>query len=111
MDHRETIDQDCNIIAVAVPRPCILADGVLIDDLKKIVMDVLLVNQGDVFGGTVITLQDLDKVLLDLPGLLNDMVIRIRQGILKEPVPLGIGKGIAIQSLQFLPEVCDQLCL
>ena len=77
MDHRESIDQDRYIITVTVPCSLILADGILIDDLKKIVMDVLLINQGDVLGGTIISLQDLDIVLLDLPGLLNDMVIRI----------------------------------
>ena len=111
MDHRETVYQDRYIIAVAVPCSFILADGILIDDLKKVVMDVLLVDQGNVLGGTVITLQDLDKVLLDLPGLLNNMVIRICQGILKEPVPLGIGEGIAVQALQLLSEICNQLRL
>ena len=111
MDHREAVDQDRYIIAVAVPCSFVLADSVLIDDLKKVVMDVLLIDQGDVLGGTVITLQDLDIVLLDLSGFLNDMVIRICQGILKEPVPFGIGEGVAVQNLQLLPEIRDQLCL
>ena len=54
MDHRETVDQDRHIIAVAVPRSFVLADGILVDDLKKIVVDVLLVKQSDVLGGAVI---------------------------------------------------------
>ena len=111
MDHWKSINQYRHIIAVAVPRSFVLADGILVDDLKKIVMDVLLVDQGDVLGGTVITFQDLDKVFLDLSGLLNDMVVRICQCILKEPVPFGIGEGIAVQDLQFLPEIRNQLCL
>lgn len=81
MDHRKSINQDRHIIAVAVSCSFVLADGILVDDLKKVVMNVLLVNQGNILGRTVITLQDLDKVLLNLPGLLNDMVIRISQGI------------------------------
>ena len=111
MDHWESIDQDRYIITVAVPCSFILTDSVLIDDLKKIIMDVLLVDQGDVLGGAIITLQDLDKVLLDLPSLLNDMIIWIRQGVFKEPVPFGIGEGVAVQDLQLLPEIRDQLCL
>jgi len=111
MNYWEAVDQDRYIIAVTMPSSIVLADSVLIDDLQKIVMDILLIDQGDVLGGTVIPLQDLDEVLLDLPGLLDDMVIRIRQGILKEPVPLGIGEGIAVHGLQLLPEIRDQLCL
>ena len=111
MDHREAVDQDRHIIAIAVPRSFILADGILIDDLKKVVMDVLLINQGDVFGGTVITLQDLNKVFLNLPRLFNNMIVRVCQGIIKESVPFGIGKGITVQSLQFLSEIRDHLCL
>ena len=80
MNHREAIDQDRHIIAVAVPCSLVLADSILIDDLKEIVMDVFLVDQGDVFGRTIITL-------------------------------LGIGEGIAVQHLQFIPEICNQLCL
>ena len=111
MNHREAIDQDRHIIAVAVPCSLVLADSILIDDLKEIVMDVFLVDQGDVFGRTIITLQDLNEVLLDLPGLLYNMIIRVRQSIFEEPVPLGIGEGIAVQHLQFIPEICNQLCL
>ena len=111
MDHREAVDEDGHIVSVAMTRSFILTDRILIDDLKKIVMDVLLVNQRDILGGAIIPLQDLYKILLDLPGLLYDMVVRIRQRILEKPVPLGIGECIVVQNLQFFPEIRYQLSL
>ena len=74
-------------------------------------MNVLFIDQGDILGRTIITLQNLDKVLLDFPGLLNDMFVRICQGILEKTVPFGIGEGIAVQDFQLLSEVYDQLNL
>ena len=111
MDHREAIDEDGHIIAVTVPGTFVLTDRILVDDLKKIVMDVFLVDQGDVLGGAVIPLQDLDEIFLDLPGLLDNMIIRIRQRILEEPVPLRIRENIAVQNLQLFPKVRYQLDL
>ena len=105
MDHREAVDEDGHIISIAMTRSFILTDRILIDDLKKIVMDVLLVNQRDILGGAIIPLQDLDEIFLDFPGLLNNVVIRIRQGILEESIPFGISEGITIQNLQLLSEI------
>ena len=39
------------------------------------------------------------------------MLVRIRQGILKEPVPLRIGEGIVIQGFQTVPEIQDEILL
>lgn len=56
MDHGEAIDQDCHIITVIMPGTVFLGDRILIDDLQKVVVDVLLVHQHDVLAHAVITL-------------------------------------------------------
>ena len=70
-------------------------------------MDILLVDQGDILGRSIVTLQDLDIILLDLAGLLHDMLIRIGQGILEKTVPFRVRESIVIQGFQALPEVDD----
>ena len=45
MHQREAVDQDGDIIAVEVLGAVILADFVLVDDLKQIVVNVLLVDR------------------------------------------------------------------
>ena len=70
MYQRQTIDQNGHIIAVIVLGTIIGGHGVLIDHLQNIVMDVLFVNQDDIFALTVIPLQHLHMVFLDQPTLL-----------------------------------------
>ena len=50
---------------------------VLIDDLKKVIMDILLVDQHDVLGCAIITLQHLNTVFLDLLALVLYSLIGI----------------------------------
>ena len=74
-------------------------------------MDVLAVNECDVLCHVVITLQNLNKVLLDFRRLLDDMLVGICNAVLKEPLPFCIGELILVQLLQPLSEVCNQFLL
>ncbi|MNH27600.1 hypothetical protein D3C79_877190 [compost metagenome] len=54
MHQRQAINQDRDIIAIVIAAA---AGGVLIGDLKPVVMDVIFINQSDIFGSTVIACQ------------------------------------------------------
>ena len=73
MDQWETVDQYRNIIPILVSA---VLDGILVDDLEGIVVDVLLIYQTDVLGGVVIADEILDMILLNLPGLLSYGIVR-----------------------------------
>ncbi len=63
--------KDIHIITIAVSRFLILIDGILVDDLKTDIMDVLLIYQGSILGGTIISLQYLNIVYMNLPCFLH----------------------------------------
>ena len=92
MYQRQAIDQNGHVVAVVMPRPLRLAYRILVDDLETVVMDVFLVNEGDILGGAVVPPEHLHKVLLDLPGLLHHMLIGVGDGVGEEPLPLAVGE-------------------
>ena len=109
MDQGQAVHQNRHVIAVVIPRPVLLANGVLVDDLEAVVMDVFLVNQGDVLALTGVPPEDLHKVLLDAAGLVFNAVVGVGDALVKKPLPLGIGEGVAVQLLHFFAEIGNQL--
>lgn len=93
--------------------PCavVLVDLILVDDLEAVVVDTPLVDQGDVLCAAVVPLQHLHIVLLNLPGLLHDMLRWVGDGVLEEPLPLCIREVVVVQLLQLLPKVGNQIGL
>ena len=73
----QTVDQHRHIVAVVVLGPLLLAHLILVDDLETVVVNVLLGDEGDVLGSAVIPPEHLHKVLLNLPGLLHDVLIGV----------------------------------
>lgn len=102
MDHRQTVDEDRNIIAVIVDSPLAGGHGVLIDDLQNIVVDILFVNEGDILAFTVIALQHLYMVFLNESGLFRNAQIRICKHFTEKTLPYRgtitsvLGRKIAI---------------
>ena len=109
MYQRQAVDQHRHIVAVAVFGSLLLAYLILVDDLETVVVDVLLIDEGDIFGGAVIPPQHLHKVLLDFPGLLHNMLVGVGDGIGEEPLPLPIGELVAIQSFQVAAQVGNEV--
>ena len=107
----QAVDQHRHIVAVVVLGPLLLAHLILVDDLEAVVVDVLLVDEGNVLGGAVVPAEHLHEVLLDLPGLLHDVLVGVGNGILEELLPLAVGKLVIVQSLQLTAEVGDQVSL
>lgn len=105
----QTVDQHRHIVAVVVARPLCLAHLILVDDLETVVVDVLLVDEGDIFGGAVIPPEHLHEILLDLPGLLHNVLVGIGDGVGEEPLPLAVGELVAVQGLQLAAQVGDEV--
>ena len=74
-------------------------------------MDVLLVDEGDIFGGAVVPPEHLHEVLLDLPGLLHNVLIGVGDGVGEEPLPLAVGELVTVQGLQMAAQVGNEVGL
>jgi hypothetical protein len=72
---------------------------ILVDYLQAVVVDVLLINQIDVFGFTAVTLKNLDVVLLNTAGFFNDPVFLCRDAGYKKPAPLSIRELVSVEFL------------
>ena len=111
MYQRQAVDQHRHIVAVVVLGPLLLVHLILVDDLEAVVVDVLLVDEGDIFGGTIIPPEHLHKVLLNLLGLFHDMLVGVGDGVGEESLPLAVGKLVAVQGLQLTAQVGNEVGL
>ena len=107
----QAVDQHRHIVAVVMLGPLLLVHLILVDDLEAVVVDVLLVDEGNVLGGAVVPAEYLHEVLLNLPGLLHDVLVGVGNGILEELLPLAVGKLVIVQSLQLTAQIGDQVGL
>ena len=102
---RETVDQDRHIIAgVVLP----LALLVLVEHLEAVVVDVSLVQQVDIFGGSAVLPQHLHVVALDLAGFLHDPLVGTRDAVLEKTLPFRVGKAVVVQQFQLAAQIGDQ---
>ena len=111
MDERKPVDEHGYVIAVVVLRAVVFGDYVLIGDLQTVVVDVLFVNQRDIFRTSVIAPQDLHIILLNLAGLFRNAVVGVGNALGKEPLPFAVGKMIVVQRFELCAQVGDQLRL
>ena len=111
MNQRKAVDQNRHIVAIIMPRAVCLFYLILVDDLQSVVMDVLLVDQRNVFGAAIIPVQHLHIIFLNLPGLFGNMLVGVGNHITKELPPLRIGKLVVVQLFQLTAEVGNQFIL
>ena len=111
MDQGQAVDQDGYVVAVVVAGALVPADGVLVDDLQPVVVDVFLVQQGDVFGSAVVPAQHLNEILLHLAGLFHNVLVGVGQRLVEKTVPLAVGKVVAVEGFQLTAQVCDEFRL
>ena len=107
MHQRQAIDQHGHIIAVGI----VPHRFILIDDLQAVVVNALLVDQIDVFGRAVVTLEDLDMVFLNAGCLFYDAVIVSCNAGTEKVFPFRIGKGHAVEFFQLAAKVGDKFHL
>ena len=111
MNQRKAVDQNRHIVAIIMPRAVCLFYLILVDDLQAVVVDVLLVNQRDVFGAAIISVQHLHIIFLNLPGLFRNMLVGVGNYITEKLPPLRIGKLVVVQLFQLAAEVGNQFIL
>ena len=108
MDQRQAVDEDGDVVAVPV---CAGVDDVLVSDLEPIVVDALLVDEPDVLELAIVPAEDLDVVLLDTAGLVNDGVIGGGDGLPEESLPLRIAEAVVVEGLDLGAEVGNEVVL
>ena len=108
MNQRKAVDQNRHIVAIIMPRTVRLLHLVLVDDLQAVVVDVLFVDQCDIFGTAIIPVQYLHIVFLNLPGLFRNMLVGVGNYITEKLPPLRIGKLVVVQLFQLAAEVSNQ---
>ena len=111
MNQWKAVDQNRHIIAVIMPCTVCLLHLILVDDLQAVVVDVLLVDQRDIFGTAIIPVQYLHIIFLNLSGLFGNMFVGVGNYITKELLPLRIGKLVVVQLFQLTAEVSNQFIL
>ena len=111
MNQRKAVDQNRHIVAVIMPCTVCLFYLVLIDDLQTVIVDVLFVDQRDIFGTAVIPMQHLHVIFLNLPGLFGNMLVGVGNYITEKLPPLCVRKPVVVQLFQLAAEVGNQFIL
>ena len=106
MNQRQTVYQNCDIIAVIIVAAVF---HILVNDLQAVVVDVLFIQQRNIDRRAVLAGQVLNVVLLDAAGLFFDAIVRVGDFILKEEVPLFIRESIVVQQFQLTAQVCHKV--
>ena len=112
MDEGQPVDKDGHIVAVVVRRALRLRDGILVDDLQRVVVDAFLIQQPNVLRLAGIPLKRLRRVTVLYPaGLFLDALVGVGDALLEEPLPLAIGKLVVVQLFQLCAEVGNEVRL
>ena len=109
MDHWEAVHKHRYVIAIVMGSPFLFGNSVLIDDLQPVVVNILLINQRDVFAAAIVPAQHLNMVLLDEARLFHNAIFGIGQHLAKKAAPLLIGKTTVVDGLQLTAEVVNQV--
>lgn len=107
MYQRQTVDEDSHVIARVVVARSLL---VLVEHLQTVVVNMLFVQQVDVFGRAAILPQHLHMIELNPARLFQNAVVCARDAVLKKARPLAVRKGVVVQPLQLAAEVGDERC-
>ena len=104
---RQAVDQDGDVVAVVVGARL----RVLVHDLQAVVVHVALVDELDVLDRAVVAVEHLHVVALDATRLLDDALVLGGDAALEEALPLLVSEGEAVEQLQLVAQVGDELVL
>ena len=105
MDKGQTVDKDGHVIAGVVVA---LGFHILIDDLQTVVVNVLFVDELNILGSSVVTVQYLYMVGLDGAALFDNTLVSVGERFCEEAFPLAVRKGVVVQKRELLSEVSYQ---
>ena len=105
MDKGQTVDENGHVIACIV---IALGFHILIDDLQTVVVNVLFVDELNIFGSSVITAQYLYMVGLNGAALFDNTLVSVGEHFREEAFPLTVSKGVVVQKRELPSEIGDQ---
>ena len=105
MYQRQAVDEDGHVVARIVVARGLL---VLVEHLQAVVVDVLFVQQVDVFGRAAVLPQHLHMIELNPARLFQNPVVRARDAVLKKARPLAVRKNVVVQEFQLAAEVGNE---
>ena len=111
MNKRESVNKYSYIVSVIVLGAFSLRYFILIDNLKTVVMNVLLIDESDVLRCSIISLNNLNIVFLNLASLVFNSFILISNGILEEEIPFIICKRIVVEGFKLRTQVSNKVSL
>ena len=101
----QTVDQNGHIIAIVVFGALLLAIFVLVEHLQAIVMDILFIDNANIFRSAIVTLKAEDGAFLDNLTLFRNMGVGIGQLRGKKALPFLVGKMVVVKLLDALPQI------
>ena len=107
----QTVDEDGHIIAIVVFGALLLAIFVLVEHLQAVVMDILFIDNANIFRSAIVTLKAEDGAFLDNFAFFRNMGVGIGQLRGKEALPFLIGEMIVVQFFDTLPQIGNQIRL
>ena len=105
MHERKAVDENRDVVSVVMGAG---AGGVLVQDLQRVAVDVVAVEQHDVADRAVVEREVDDGRLLDAARLLHDAVGLGGHIRAEEPLPVRVGEGEAVQPLDAPAQVGDE---
>ena len=105
MYQRQAVDKDGHVVARVVIACGLL---VLVEHLQAVVVDVLFVQQVDVFGCAAVLPQHLHMIELNPARLFQNAVVRAHDAVLEKARPLAVRESVVVQELQLAAEVGDE---
>ena len=105
MYQRQAVDEDGHVVTRVVVARSLL---VLVEHLQTVVVDVLFVQQVDVFGRAAVLPQHLHMIELNPSRLFQNPVVCARDAVPKEARPLAVRESVVVQPLQLAAEVGDE---
>ena len=98
LHQRQAVDQNRHIIPGRVAASLLLE---LVKHLEAVAVNMYLVDETNVLRRAIITVQDLDVVFLDQPGLVLDARRRRSDDLVEEMRPLIVGEPDIVQQIRF----------
>ena len=116
MNHWQTVDEDCNVVAVFV---CSLVGNILIYNLQLIAVRIGGVYEVDVFGGAVVACKGKCAGLLNFYGAVLNHVVTYEIAavgitddvLLKKSLPFVVGEFYAVEGFELKAQVFNHFRL
>ena len=105
MYKRQTVDKNRHIVASVVRAAGFF---VLVYDLQAVVVDVLFVEQIDIFRTAIIAFQNLHMVVLNFAGFLDDALVGAGDTFAEKPRPFIVRERNTVQRFKLAAEICDK---